>query len=383
MAADLKQKLEQRRLKQSGSVEVVTPEQLALQAPGNLGEILVRIPSVQYIDEDGRGTKPNVGIRGLNPQRSQFTLLLHDGVPVQPSMYSENAGYYGVPAERVGGIEVIKGGAALRHGPHTVGGVVNFLSRDISSEPMSVTLDTRYDSNGSYLGNIAVNGTIDRLQYSVEYMHSGGSGFRDNLGFEIDDLDIRLAYQINDIHRVIGHFAYYDEMSETPGGLLPSEFAHDPSFSSKPNDNFYGNRVAGDIRTISQFDENNRLELLFYASYFSRDWYLQNYANANSTSNALANNNEQALRDFAVIGFEPKYSLKYELGSFKDNELTLGGRFYRDDAKRRTKTGNSGRAREDNSVLKSSDYLTTTVYAGWLENRFQITDKFAITPGVR
>ena len=65
----------------------MTADELDRQKASNLGEVLARIPGVLYVDEDGRGTKPDIGLRGLNPIRSEYVQLLADGVPTQPSMY--------------------------------------------------------------------------------------------------------------------------------------------------------------------------------------------------------------------------------------------------------------------------------------------------------
>ena len=75
------------RATQAGSVATVTADELDRQKASNLGEVLARIPGVLYVDEDGRGTKPDIGLRGLNPIRSEYVQLLADGVPTQPSMY--------------------------------------------------------------------------------------------------------------------------------------------------------------------------------------------------------------------------------------------------------------------------------------------------------
>ena len=363
----------------------VSPEQMQLQKPSNLGEIIQRIPGASYIDEDGRGTKPDIGLRGLDPLRSQYVQLLLDGVPIQPSLYSEQAAYYGPPAERIAGIEVFKGGSSILFGPNTVGGVVNLITRPPSLLPFEAILDTRFDSWGDYSGNLFVSGTHGAFAYGVEYLHKGGDGFRDSLGYNIDDLDIKLAFRFNENHSAQLRFQYADEQSETPGGLLPEQFRSDVTQSNKPDDEFFGTRIAGDLRTKHILSENQQLDTLFYVFSFERDWFIQDFENNNNSAVdlTLADRNQQFLRDFTGVGFEPRYSLTYDLGKSTGHELVIGGRTYYDQVNRRTAVGNHGDSREGDNVLTAEDDLTTLALAVYVQNEFKITDRLSIVPGLR
>ena len=376
-------KLEETRQNHPGSVSTVSPQEINLQKTNNLGEVLNRIPGAVYVDEDGRGTKPDISLRGLNPIRSEFVQLLQDGVPIQPSLYSEQAAYYGVPMERVAGIEVFKGGASILFGPNTVGGVVNLISRSPSSRPFAAVLDTRYDSYGDYSGNLFVSGTRGNVFAGIEYLHKGGDGFRDSLGYNIDDVDVKLGYRFNEDHSAQLRFQYYDEASETPGGLLPDQFASDRTQTNKPHDEFFGKRVAADIRSSHQLTERQRVDLLLYAFRFERNWFLQNFVSDTTPDLSLADSNGQFLREFTVVGFEPKYTLDYDLGNTTGHQLTLGARVYHDSVNRRTALGNDGAAREGDGVLTAEDDLSTLAFAGYLQNEFKLTKRLSIVPGVR
>ncbi|MHA3775194.1 TonB-dependent receptor family protein [Verrucomicrobiota bacterium sgz303538] len=377
------ERLETNRESYPGSVATVSPEELDLQKANNLGEVLVRVPGATYVDEDGRGTKPDISLRGLNPIRSEYVQLLLDGVPVQPSLYSEQAAYYGPAVERIAGIEVFKGGSSVLFGPNTVGGVVNLISRPPALIPFEAVLDTRFDSWGDYSENLFLSGTHGPLSYGVEYLNKGGDGFRDSLGFNVNDLDVKLGYRFNENHWVQLHFQYYNEKSETPGGLLPRQFRSDVTQSNKPNDEFFGERIEGDIRSTHQLTENQRVDLLFYSYNFKRNWFLQDFVDNNSTDLALADQNQQFLRDFTVVGFEPRYTLNYDLGSSTGHELVIGGRVYYDQVNRRVAVGNHGDSREGNGRLVSEDDLNTLALALFVQNEFKITERLSIVPGLR
>lgn len=379
---DVEAQIDDTRQNYPGSVATVTSDELDLQKTHNLGDILARIPGLVYVDEDGRGTKPDIGIRGLNPIRSEYTQILHDGVPTQPSMYSEQAAYYGVPAERVAGIEVYKGGAAIRFGPNTVGGVVNYIARSPSPEPLSTVLDTRYDGNGDYLGNLFISGTRNEIAFGLEYMRKAGEGFGQSRDYHLDDVEVTVSRVFGD-DSVRVHVQYYDEVSQTPGGLLPAQFAVDNTLSNKPNDFFYGKRKEADFRSRHQVADNQQIETLLYAYSFERNWFLQDYVENGTTNLALAGSNGQFLRRFDVYGVEPTYRLTYNAGGWAGNTLTVGARLYHDRVDRRSQTGNRGTSREDDAVLTAREALETSVVAVYAENEFKPTDRLSIVPGIR
>lgn len=374
---DIDQALKERKKKFTGTVDVVTPKEIELNKTTDVGDILEEIPGVNYLDEDGRGLRPDIGIRGLNPRRSEFVVLLKDGVPVQPSFYSDPAAYYGVPAERVGGIEVLKGGAStILYGPNSVGGVVNFISRPLSTKHFQGIFDGIVDNNGGS-GNIFFSGATGRTGWGLEYLRKEGSGFRDNNGFRINDTDGRVQVKLGE-STVKAHAQYYDERSETPGALSPQQVEQDITQTTKPNDVFYGERMSSDVTYDVPLSENQRLSGILYANYFRRDWYIQDFAGASGL--ALAQTATQNLREFKVYAWEPKYTLGYGLGA--GSELEVGGRLYADCVDRTTATGPVTARRGEGTTTSDAD-LETKVFAGYLQNRFGLTQNFNVTPGLR
>ena len=112
-----------------GAVDIVSPEKMEMIQPASLQDALKMVPGVNARDEEGYGAIPNIGIRGLSPNRSTKVLILEDGAPIQPSLFLSNASYYSPPVERISSIEVLKGATGLRYGPNTIGGVINYQSK--------------------------------------------------------------------------------------------------------------------------------------------------------------------------------------------------------------------------------------------------------------
>ncbi|MEM6791096.1 MAG: TonB-dependent receptor [Myxococcota bacterium] len=115
----------------AGSAHRVGEEALERREDDNAHRILARIPGVYVRGEDGFGLRPNIGLRGGNSDRSSKVTLMEDGVLFGPAPYSAPAAYFFPLMTRMVGVEVFKGPAAIQHGPNTIGGAINFLSRRI------------------------------------------------------------------------------------------------------------------------------------------------------------------------------------------------------------------------------------------------------------
>lgn len=106
-----------------GARSAVTGEDLSRKGARNLEDALRQVPGVRVQDESGTGILPNIGVRGLNPARSQRVLVLVDGIPATLAPYGQTGlSLFPVTMETVESIDVVRGGAAVRFGPNNVGG---------------------------------------------------------------------------------------------------------------------------------------------------------------------------------------------------------------------------------------------------------------------
>jgi len=119
-----------------GSAHTVDAEQLERMEADDVHRVLRGVPGVYVRDEDGTGLRPNIGLRGASSDRSAKVTLLEDGVLFGPAPYAAPAAYYFPLTTRITGVEVWKGPAAIRQGPHTIGGAINLRTRAV---PLSST----------------------------------------------------------------------------------------------------------------------------------------------------------------------------------------------------------------------------------------------------
>lgn len=119
----------------AGSAHVVGEEELERFEHNDIHAVLQAVPGVSVRGEDGFGLRPNIGIRGVNADRSAKITLLEDGILLAPAPYSAPAAYYFPMVTRVVAVEVFKGPASIQHGPHTVGGAVNLVTHAVPFLP--------------------------------------------------------------------------------------------------------------------------------------------------------------------------------------------------------------------------------------------------------
>ncbi|VAW49071.1 Outer membrane receptor for Fe3+-dicitrate, partial [hydrothermal vent metagenome] len=112
----------------SGSAQVVTQEEIRQQNYDDINRILRKVPGVYVREEDGFGLFPSISLRGADTTRSSKVTIMEDGVMMAPAPYSAPSAYYSPTSGRMSGLEVLKGSSQIKYGPHTTGGVINYLS---------------------------------------------------------------------------------------------------------------------------------------------------------------------------------------------------------------------------------------------------------------
>jgi len=201
----------------------------------DIHDVLGRVPGVYVRDEEGYGLRPNIGMRGASSDRSAKVTLLEDGVPLAPAPYAAPAAYYFPLATRLVGVEVFKGPTSIAHGPQTIGGAVNLLTRRIPSGAAS-GVDV---AGGSFGGAKAhawggVGGA--RAGILLEGAHLGSEGFKEldgggPTGFDRQDLMLKARVSLpgGDTSELTTKLGWGREHSyETYLGLTEEDFAENP-----------------------------------------------------------------------------------------------------------------------------------------------------------
>ena len=221
---------------ESGSATLLTEVELEKFEYDDIHRILSSVPGVNIREEDGYGLRPNIGFRGVTPERSKKITILEDGVLIGPAPYSAPAAYYFPVTTRMTAVEVFKGPAAIKFGPQTVAGTLNMVTRQVPDMQEGgldlATGQDGYQKIHGYYGN-----AMDDLSFLVEGVHLGADGFKEldgggNTGFDKNDVLAKVRYQFNAAgfdQSVQLKLSYADETShETYLGLSDDDFAATP-----------------------------------------------------------------------------------------------------------------------------------------------------------
>ena len=63
-----------------GSANIITEASLKNSKPITSNEMFKKVNGINVVDEEGAGLRANIGIRGLDPDRSRNVLMMEDGV---------------------------------------------------------------------------------------------------------------------------------------------------------------------------------------------------------------------------------------------------------------------------------------------------------------
>lgn len=231
-----------------GSRDVLQDADLDRIAPVSLNEIVQRLPGVSTRPYNGGDfVAPNFAIRGLpDDGLTEYILTTIDGVPANPMPYGWTAmSFFPLLPDEVAGVELIKGGFAVRYSPNTVGGVLNFLTPPIPLAPTfrAKALYGSYDFTSALFSYGDTNG---RFGYLVTGGTLSGDGYRVRGEFESQGADAKLRWDLGQGDWLSTHVAYHFARHQRPGGLTVAQFDADPFQNTRPTNYHQGDRTVAD-----------------------------------------------------------------------------------------------------------------------------------------
>ena len=362
-----------------GSAAVIGAQELRAMQPLSANEALRTIAGVHVQEEEGVGLRANVGVRGLDPDRSRTLLVLEDGVPVALAPYGEPEMYYSPPIDRMNRVELVKGSGSILFGPQTIGGVLNYVTADA---PSTAT------------GSVTLQGGEGRSRLLKAGYGGSWNGVRGNIGAfdkRADDL-AGLWFNVSDVtgkvgaRTAIGEFGvkatYYDERSNsTYVGLTQSMFNAAPYVHPAPNDLLHIKRYAVTASHEAGLFGNSSVRTNAYAYQTTRNWRRQDYGySSDGSQHIFRNSTGNRNRSFDVAGVEPRFRAVWARGG-RPVELDLGMRVHYERARDRhingaTATASSGEVRDDEIRVGKA----LSIFA---QSRIFLTPTWHVTPGLR
>lgn len=380
-----------------GSGATIESEDLERSRAFTVNEALRQTAGIYPRDEEGLGLRPNIGIRGLSPTRSSEVLLLEDGLPLTYAPYGDNATYSHPPLRRFERIEILKGASQIRFGPHTVGGVVNYISPDAPTEFGGSVFVAGGDKGYGELA-ASLGGEVAGFRMLGHASLTEFDGIRDNHALEFVDYSLRVERTLAPGHELVARVAINRENSQVSySGLTQTEFNADPFANPFPNDRFETQRYTGAITHGWEISPTLSLTTSVYSLYFNRDWWRQSSnsgqrpndssdpACANMANLSITCGTEGRLREYHQYGIESRLNWETQaLGA--DANVEAGVRWHTERQSRLQVNADTPTGRTPGVSVNGGTPEDNLRYANALSG-FVLVDldygRFSISPGVR
>ncbi len=403
-----------------GSGTLVTTKELEREQPADVSEILRRVPGLTATQESGGGLRLDVGIHGLDPGRSRRLLILEDGVPVSVNPYSEPDVYYVPMAERMRGVEVVKGSGNILFGPQTIGGVINFVTllppehqHEMAELDAGFWAGDRCGSSGlcllgdkpmGYASVMASHGDApsEHVRYVVQVVHKDSDGVQAEAFHQTDALG-KVVFDTSSRGEATLKLGFHDdETLSDDNGLTKEMYAQNPRQPTRaPADAISQQRYDISLTQVQHFDESTKLTTIAYAYRTQRIWNRQDYdrntagaqllplgqydyivGDQSLTGGAIYFRNSDTIldRNYEVAGVEPRLEWRFPTGEIS-HTLDIGARFLYEVAHYQQRSGSTPTSKDG-----TLDYVfqhDTYAFATYAEDRIEVRRWLLVTPGVR
>jgi Fe(3+) dicitrate transport protein len=368
----------------AGSTYFISPKELKAFNYEDVSRILRTVPGITIQEEDGFGLRPNIGMRGTSPNRSEKITLMEDGILIAPAPYSAPAAYYFPTVSRMQSFEILKGGSQIQYGPYTTGGAINMVSTQIprSLSGRVVASIGSFNTKKTYVN---VGDQHKNFGYVLEYNNRNSDGFK-----KIDNSSKSTGFQSNDyvakfrintdadakVYQSLTAKIQYSEdlANETYLGLTDDDYAKNPYRRyAGSNEDFIDTEHRQIMMThVITPSKNFSITTKAYKNEFARNWYKLDALKLGSSKVSINN----ILTD--PVTYNAEYQAVTGAENTIDNALLVKANNRKYEARGIQTVGNytfeTGKAKHDIDfgVRYHEDY----------EDRFQWVDGYAIQNGV-
>ncbi|TVQ47136.1 MAG: TonB-dependent receptor [Saprospirales bacterium] len=381
-----------------GSVKRINQKELGFIAPVSANEALRSVPGLQVQEEEGAGLRINLGVRGLDPDRSRNILILEDGIPVALNPYGEPEMYYSPAIDRMSGLELIKGSGQILYGPQTIGGVLNYITPN-PPDQLSGQVRMNAGSGGYFSGYGSVGSSNENGGFLLNYLYKRADklGY---VGYDIHDINGKFNFQISDVSSLgVKLGVYREESNSTYIGLTQTMYdaGGQDHVLMAPDDLLVVSKESASLTYSYSPNSNFRLNTTVYGYHVSRNWRRQDFSYDPNVSNQsgvvwgdtsvpggavfMRNSTGNRNRSFEVYGIEPRIRWNYNGLNQSGHELRAGARYIKETAYEQRINGSKKDA--SSGLLQSDEIRTGSAWSAYAQNNLKLSESFSISAGLR
>ena len=358
-------------------------------ATNNARTVFGQIPGLNIWEMDGSGLQINIGTRGTDTHRSIETNMRQNGYNINSDIFGYPEAHYTPPFQALQAIQIVRGSAALQFGSQ-FGGMLNYRIKEADTTKIfAIESEQTAGSNRFFNSFNSIGGKVGKISYYAYFDSRSGDGWRPNAAFNYQAFYGNVSYQFNKKGSLALQFSRMDYRQQIAGGLTDAQFAANNKQSNRAR-NFFSPEINLPALIFNyKFSDATKLEVISNLLIGQRNsvQFLNNANIADTVNRALNTYNpRQVDRDY-YTGFTTEARLlhRYQLGRLAST-LTGGIRFFAEQTHRQQKGIGTTGSDFDLSLTKPYGidlYLHTYNYAAFIENIFQLTPLFSVTPGIR
>lgn len=362
----------------------------ANKAINNTRQIIGRIPGVNIIEtESGGFTANGIGFRGLNPYQSIETNTRQNGYNISADLYGYNESYYLPPMEAVKSISFLRDGAALAFGPQ-LGGVINYQLKDGSDKPIEIKSSQTAGTYGLFNSFNSIGGSRGDFSYYGFLQYRRIEGWRDNSQQTQWSGFASLKYNLSSNLQAGIEYTFLRNLIQMPGGLTDSMFNIDPRQSLRSRNWLSSPWNVLALHVNYKFSDQSSISLLSSYLLSERNLIWRNEDGGPAAKDSITADLSYVPRElereyFRTFNNEVRFLDNNYLWGMKQT-FSFGLRLsYSHLIRREGADGTTGvnfDLTQTSPWQQDMNYYTTNI-APYIENIFNLSDRFSLTPGVR
>ncbi|HHQ68974.1 MAG TPA: TonB-dependent receptor [Halothiobacillaceae bacterium] len=375
-----------------GAVHEVTLEEIEQIQPRSTEDLIRRVPGIYIKREEDSAVVTNFGIRGI-PADQYKTTVLEDGIPIQPGIFVGNQRYYNPRVQRMKGVELLTGASALRYGPASSGGVINYRTKTPTD---GIGLTAKIGSWNTRETTLELGGSSNSGDaiFGLWATKASSDGWMDK-EWDMTDVMVKAGTALGDDQFVTAKFTYYEnDANISYRGYFQDAYDAGATFNPAPDDRYETERKSFDVTHDWDINPNMRIQTIAYWMETTRDYWRYNIDRNNpTTTNAdgltvwnFTDILEGRNRDFERYGIDSRLFLVHDAFGIH-NEAEFGLRYLHeemhDTRPRATRAAPRSPIAVGDKGTRRNRLDSAESWAAFAQNRFYLTDAFNVTAGLR
>ncbi len=353
-------------------------------------QIFAKVPGVFVYDMDGSGNQTNISTRGLDPHRGWEFNIRRNGAMTNSDIYGYPASHYSMPMEAVERIELVRGTGALQYGAQ-FGGMLNYVAKaPDSTRKIGFESVNSIGSFGLLSTYNAISGKIGKFEYLVYYSKRVSKGYRDNGDTNYDAQTVLVRYSPSRQLRFTAEVSRSNYVYHIPGPLTDSMFNANPRLSTRARNYFNPEIYVPSFKV--EWNPRSKTKVLWLTSAvlgYRNSVQFDKPANIVDAINPATL--QYAQRQVDIDNFNSYTSELRLLHGYsflnRSNTLVAGVQYFNNDLHRQQQGKGTTGSNFDLSLSEPGFgrdmHFKTQNVAFFAENKIQINERLAVTPGVR